>query len=142
MGYNIHQKLINNIEAIRIALEWNEGDKVSIAEAEALKKYAGFGGIKAVLYPNSQKEEWIKQNATENDLRLYPKMMELHDLLQKHFDEKEYKQVIDSIKNSALTAFYTPTVVPHTLYSALKGHGVEPKSIYEPSSGAGIFITE
>ncbi len=142
MGYNIHQKLIDNIEAIRIALEWKEGDKLSLTQTDALKKYAGFGGIKAVLYPNSKKEEWINQNATESDLRLYPKMMELHELLLKHFDEKEYKQVIDSIKNSALTAFYTPAVVPHTLYSVLKGHGVEPKNIYEPSSGAGIFITE
>ncbi len=142
MGYNIHQKLIDNIEAIRIALEWKEGDKLSLTQTDALKKYAGFGGIKVVLYPNSTKEEWIKQNATENDLSLYPKIMELHELLQKHFDEKEYKQVIDSIKNSALTAFYTPAVVPHTLYSVLKEHGVEPKSIYEPSSGAGIFITE
>src|SRR6266536_3298186 len=135
MGYNIHQKLIDNIEAIRISLTWKEGDKLSLSQTDALKKYAGFGGIKAVLYPNSTKEEWIKQNATENDLRLYPRMMELHELLQKHFDEKEYKQVTDSIKNSALTAFYTPVVVPHTLYSVLKGHGVEPKSIYEPSSG-------
>src|SRR6266487_6518810 len=142
MGYNIHQKLIDNIEAIRIALEWKESDELSLTQMDDLKRYAGFGGIKAVLYPNSTKEEWIKQNATENDLRLYPKMMELHELLQKHFDEKEYKQVIDSIKNSVLTAFYTPAVIPHSLYSVLKGYGVDPKSIYEPSSGAGIFITE
>jgi hypothetical protein len=142
MGYNTHQQLIDNIEAIRIALQWKEGDKISGTKAEALKKYAGFGGIKAVLYPNSTKEEWIKQNATEDDLRLYPTMMRLHELLQKHLDEKEYKQVVDSIKNSVLTAFYTPAIVPQTLYTVLKEQSIEPKSIYEPSSGAGIFITE
>jgi len=94
MGYNTHQKLIHNIEAIRIALKWKEGEKVSIAEAEALKKYAGFGGIKAVLYRNAGKEEWRKQNATESDLKLYPKMMELHELLQQHFDETKFTALI------------------------------------------------
>ena len=142
MGYNVQQKLSDNIEAIRIALKWKEGEKVSMTEAEALKKYAGFGGIKAMLYPNSTSEEWIKQNATETDLKLYPKIMELHKLLQEHFDEKRYKEVIDSVKNSALTAFYTPAVVPQTLYKVLKEQRVEPKAFYEPSSGAGIFITE
>ncbi|MGI8952448.1 MAG: Eco57I restriction-modification methylase domain-containing protein [Chitinophagaceae bacterium] len=62
--------------------------------------------------------------------------------MQDHFNEKQYKQVIDSIKNSSLTAFYTPLVVPQTLYNVLKEQGIEPKNIYEPSSGAGIFITE
>lgn len=142
MGYNVHQKLIDNIAAIRIALEWKEGDKLSDAQVEALQKYAGFGGIKAVLYPNASKDEWISQNATEADLKLYTDIIELHNLLQQHFNEKEYKQVIDSIKNSVLTAFYTPSIVPQTLYNVLKEQGINPKSIYEPSSGAGIFITE
>ncbi len=142
MGYNVHQKLVDNIEAIRIALEWKQGDKLHMTQLETLKKYAGFGGIKAVLYPNKNIEEWINQNATESDLKLYLKMIELHELLQQHFNEHEYKQVIDSIKNSVLTAFYTPVVVPQTLYDVLKEHHVHPKNIYEPSGGAGIFITE
>ena len=107
-----------------------------------MKKYAGFGGIKAVLYPNTTKEDWIKENATENDLRLFENIKELHDLLQKHFNEKEYKQVIDSLKNSVLTAFYTPAIIPQTLYSVLKDKGLQPESIYEPSAGAGVFVTE
>ena len=68
--------------------------------------------------------------------------MELHSLLQQHFNDKEYKQAIDSIKNSVLTAFYTPSIVPQTLYNVLKDKGLQPESIYEPSAGAGIFITE
>src|SRR6266536_844778 len=142
MGYNADQKLIDNIEAIRVALEWKEGNTLSGPQVEALKKYAGFGGIKTLLYPNSDREEWINLGATENDLKLYSQTKELHGLLQKHFNEKEYKQVIDSIKNSMLTAFYTPPVVPQTLYTVLKEQGIQPSSIYEPSSGGGIFITE
>jgi len=142
MGYNIQQKLNDNLDAIRIALQWKQGDLLSAEGISVLQKYAGFGGIKAVLYPNAPEEEWIRQQATESDLKLYPKMMELHQLLQQHFSGKEYKEVIDSIKNSVLTAFYTPAIVPQTLYTVLKEQGIMPKYLYEPSSGAGIFITE
>lgn len=142
MGYNVHQKLIDNINAIRIALEWKEDNILSSDQTDALKKYAGFGGIKAVLYPNTTKEDWIKENATENDLKLFEDIRELYSILQQHFNEKEYKQVIDSVKNSVLTAFYTPTVVPQTLFNILKDKGLHPESIYEPSAGAGVFVTE
>ncbi len=138
MGYNVHQKLIDNLEAIRIALNWREADKLSDSQVEVLKKYAGFGGIKAMLYPNGNREEWIKLGSTQDDLKLYPEVIKLHELLLNHFDEKEYKQIIDSIKNSMLTAFYTPAVVPQTLYTVLKEQGIQPKSIYEPSAGAGV----
>lgn len=142
MNYNTRQKLIDNIEAIRIALEWKEGDLLSVEQVQALQRYAGFGGLKAVLFPNASKEEWKQLNASEQDLRLYPQMMELHALLHQHFDEATYKQVMGSLKNSILTAFYTPSVVPETLFNALRENGIEPKRMYEPSSGAGIFISE
>jgi len=142
MAYNQLQKLNDNIEAIRIALAWEKGKTLDGAQVEALQKYSGFGGIKAVLYPNAAKEEWIKLNATDEDLRLYPKIKELHELLKNNLSEHEYKETIGSIKNSVLTAFYTPPVVPQILYATLKEHGIEPQRIYEPSSGAGIFITE
>ena len=142
MGYNAHQKLIDNINATRIALEWKEGDELTSGQVEALKKYAGFGGIKAVLYPNTTKEDWVKENAAENDLKLFEDIKALYALLQKHFSENEYKQVIDSLKNSVLTAFYTPAIIPQSVYNVLKDKGLQPESIYEPSAGAGIFVTE
>ena len=142
MSYNSQIKLQNNISAIRIALQWKEGQVLADSEVEILKKYAGFGGLKAVLYPNGPKEAWIKLNASKDDLKLYPQIMDLHQLLQQHFNEKEYKQVVDSIKNSILTAFYTPEIVPQTLFKILKEQSIEPQKIYEPSSGAGIFVTE
>lgn len=142
MNYNSQQKLKDNIAAIRIALEWKEGQMLLPAAVEALKRYAGFGGLKAVLYPNSTKEEWIKLKASKEDLRLYPQITGLHQLLQQHFKAAEYKQVIDSIKNSILTAYYTPEIVPQTLFNALKQQGIEPQNMYEPSSGAGVFVSE
>ncbi|MBK8310930.1 MAG: hypothetical protein IPL04_08610 [Chitinophagaceae bacterium] len=58
---------------------------------QALRRYSGFGGLKAVLFPNGPKEEWVKLNASKADLALYPDIIELHNLLQQHFNEKEYK---------------------------------------------------
>ena len=142
MGYNSQQKLKDNITAIRIALQWKEGQTLSGDQVQAIKRYAGFAGLKAVLFPNASREEWIKLNASKEDLKLHPQVKELHQLLQQHFNEGEYKQAIDSLRNSILTAFYTPAIVPQTLYSVLKEQGIQPKSIYEPSSGAEIFVTE
>lgn len=142
MSYNSQQKLKDNIEAIRTALEWQPGQLLLPGQVNALKRYAGFGGLKAVLYPNKPKEEWVKFNASKEDLKLYPQIAELHQLLQQYFNDAEYKQVVDSIKNSILTAFYTPEIIPQTLFAVLKEQGIEPKSIYEPSSGAGVFVTE
>ncbi|HAK12336.1 MAG TPA: DNA methylase, partial [Chitinophagaceae bacterium] len=101
-----------------------------------------FGGLKAVLFPNSSKEEWKKQNASKEDLKLHPHIMELHELLQQQLTQKEYKQAINSIRNSILTAFYTPKIIPQSLFAVLKEKGIEPTAMYEPSSGAGVFVTE
>lgn len=142
MSYNSQQKLKDNIEAIRISLNWSEGMALSSDQISALKKYSGFGGLKAVLFPNTSKEEWKKLNASREDLKLYPQIMELHEILQQKLTDKEYKDAIDSIRNSILTAFYTPEFIPQSLYTVLKEKGIEPTAMYEPSSGAGVFVTE
>jgi hypothetical protein len=142
MSYNSQQKPKDNIEAIRIALNWSAENKLTADQISALRKYAGFGGLKAVLFPNSSKEEWKKLNASKEDLKLHPQIMELHKLLQQQLTEKEYKQSIDSIRNSILTAFYTPGIIPQSLFAVLKEKGIEPIAMYEPSSGAGVFATE
>lgn len=142
MSYNSQQKLRDNIEAISIALEFKPGMVLTKEQAGILKKYTGFGGLKAVLYPYESKEEWIKLKASKQDLALRPQVMELHQLLQKHLSDEDYKRAVDSMRNSILTAFYTPEIVPQTLFAALKEKGIEAKTIYEPSAGAGVFVTE
>lgn len=142
MSYNSQQKLRDNITALQIALTYEPDKVLTNGQVELLKKYSGFGGLKAVLFPNAPKEEWIKLKASKEDLKLYPQIIELHQLLQSNLSEKEYNQVTDSLKNSILTAFYTPPVIPQTLYAALTEKGITPQSVYEPSAGAGVFITE
>lgn len=142
MAYNPLHKLSDNIAAIRIALSYKEGDLVSEADQAVLRKYSGFGGIKAILYPEANEEVWKANGATEVDMRSYSSVMELHSLLHNHFDEKEYGQIVASLKASVLTAFYTPKVIPQTLYRVLNENDIHPQRIYDPSSGSGIFIDE
>lgn len=142
MAYNSLQKLRDNIAAIRIALAYQPGNRLSESDAAALRQYAGFGGLKAVLYPAGERSEWEKRNASKHDLQLYSSMMELHQLLKDHLDEPGYREAVTSIRDSVLTAYYTPEIVPQTLYSVLKEQGLSPNRLYEPSSGAGVFITE
>ena len=118
MAYNQLTKLRDNISAIKIALAYRDGTQVQPEDQAMLQNYSGFGGIKAILFPAGEKEEWVKLNASDSDLRLYPSIMELHGLLQKSLNENEYKEAVQSIRNSILTAFYTPAVIPETLYSA------------------------
>jgi N12 class adenine-specific DNA methylase len=141
VAYNIHQQLKQNIRAIEIALDWKEGDILSEDELNILRYYSGFGGIKAILYPAAPKEEWIALNASKEDLKLYDDIIYLHQLV-KEKREEDYDSIIASLKNSVLTAFYTPAVVPQTIYEVLKEKNIEPKALYEPSAGAGVFITE
>ncbi len=142
MAYNQQQKLRDNIAAIRIALAYSPGDVISDNDSIALQRYAGFGGLKAILFQDGPKQEWVRLNASESDLRLYDGITELHGLLRGHFTEPQYKEVIASIKESVLTAFYTPEFVPQTFYATLAASGIQPKRLYEPSAGAGVFITE
>ncbi|MET6998677.1 helicase-related protein [Chitinophaga defluvii] len=142
MAYNVSQKLQDNIHAIRIALDHERGVPLTAEDVSRLKKYAGFGGIKAILYPYGTTEAWLQAGATKEDLKHYGKMMQLHDLLKANYDDTNYKEIIASLRNSVLTAFYTPEVVPQTLYSVLKQQGIEPKRLYEPSAGSGVFVSE
>jgi N12 class adenine-specific DNA methylase len=142
MAYNQLQHLRNNIEAIKVALAFRRGEHLNPEDRAALEWYSGFGGIKAVLFPAGEKEGWIERNASQQDLRLYPSMMELHELLMDNLNDQEYKSAVESLKNSILTAYYTPEIVPQSLYRVLRENNFIPKHLYEPSSGAGVFISE
>ena len=142
MAFNPIQKLQNNIDAISLALDWDGKRQFTEAQTLVLKNYAGFGGLKAVLYPKGAIEEWRKLNASEADLRLYPLVMELHQVLEDKLSEKQYKEAVDSMRQSILTAFYTPAFVPQALYAALREQNIFPSRLYEPSAGAGVFVAE
>lgn len=140
MAYNSHQKLLDNMAALEIALTYTTGTKLSQGQVEQLQRYSGFGGLKGILYPYGPKEDW--KNASKADLALYEPFTELHSMLIKMLGVDLYKKAISGVHNSVLTAFYTPEFIPKTIFETLAAHGIYPKRMYEPSSGAGIFLTE
>jgi N12 class adenine-specific DNA methylase len=141
MAFNPVRKMADNISAIRIALDF-KAQQLSETELAALKKYAGFGGLKAVLYPPGELAEWAKFGASAADIKLYPQVMELHALLKEKLSAKDYKAAIDALKSSSQTAYYTPDYIPRVIYAAMIEANILPKRLYEPSAGAGVFIEE
>jgi N12 class adenine-specific DNA methylase len=139
MAFLSGKKLADNIEAIRIALDYS-GGILSNDQLERLKAYAGFGGIKAILYPDADVTVWQKAGVSAADIKLNPGTRELHLLLTQKLAEKDYKNAFESLKNSSLTAYFTPDFIPSAIYAAMAANGLVPKRLYEPSAGAGAFI--
>jgi len=142
MAYSTVDTLNKNIRALSVALGYQKSGLLPDDGALALKEYAGFGGLKAILYPEGDLTSWIKSGASNADLNLHPHVQKLHRLLRENLDGKAYEEALSSLKNSVLTAFYTPSFVPETIYQVLKDNGIQPKKLYEPSAGSGIFISE
>ena len=66
-------------------------------------------------------------------------MRELHELLRHYAgSEQRYKDFVQSMRNSTLTAFYTPPAIVRALAEALRDAGVVPRRLLDPSAGAGI----
>ncbi|MFR3215923.1 MAG: N-6 DNA methylase [Dysgonomonas mossii] len=141
MAYNKKAHLRDNIEAIRIAFALDK-EKRQATDDERIKlaTYSGFGGIKAVLNPAAKPEDIAHWKASEHDL--FPLVTELHQVLRDGAkDEAEYKRYVSSLKNSVLTAFYTPKPVIDALALALNNSGIKPQRFLEPSAGTGAFIS-
>lgn len=76
------------------------------------------------------------------DKELFPQVRLLHELLREYSkDEKEYKAYIQSLKNSVLTAFYTPQAITAAIHEPLREAGIIPVRFLEPSAGTGVFIS-
>jgi N12 class adenine-specific DNA methylase len=137
MAFNRKLHLEANIEAIRIAfiLE-KEHRQPTDAELSLLKQYCGFGGIKAILNPTeTDKAYWSK-----SEMDLFPLVSDLHKLIREHSSsEDEYKRYFGSLKNSILTAFYTPPEVVRTIAGSLHESGIIPTRFLDPSAGNGVF---
>ena len=130
-----------NIDAIKLALKLDkEHREATPEEREILAKYSVFGGIKAILNPADKPEDISRWSKSE--VELFPLVQELHEVLRENSPTPEvYKRYINSLKNSILTAFYTPEPVIDALAGALKDNGITPTRLLEPSAGTGAFIS-
>ena len=140
MAYNKKAHLKDNIEAIKLAFALEREGRAATPEEQAvLRAYSGFGGIKAVLNPASSLADVARW--TKSDRELFPLVSQLHSVIRSHSkDEAEYKRYFSSLKNSVLTAFYTPQDIVSVLASELGNHGIAPSRFLDPSSGTGVFV--
>jgi N12 class adenine-specific DNA methylase len=139
MAFNKRVHLRDNIDAIKTAFLLEKEQRTATPEERAiLENYSGFGGIKAVLSPvghSGDERYW-----TKSELDLFPLVTELHEVLKEAAgDEAQYKRYVSSLKNSILTAFYTPPEIVNTLCEALKEQNIVPSQLLDPSAGTGAF---
>lgn len=131
----------DNIEAIRLAFRLGvAGRKAQSAEErEILRKYAGFGGLKCIL--NDADELADASKWSKSDIELFAPTVELRRMIHDYsHNDREFKDYMDSLKASVLTAFYTDNRIVDAISDALKYSDVEIKSFLEPSAGQGAFI--
>ncbi len=140
MAYNRKQRLNDNIKAIEMAFILDREQRTPTArERLLLERYCGFGGLKCILNPARELADAV--HWAKSDLELFAPTVELHRLIRENSkNESEYKQLMDSLKQSVLTAFYTPSAVTEALTDVLKEHQIIPEKVLEPSAGIGAFV--
>ena len=140
MAYNRKQRLNDNIKAIETAFILDREQRTPTArERLLLERYCGFGGLKCILNPARELADAV--HWAKSDLELFAPTVELHRLIRENSkNESEYKQLMDSLKQSVLTAFYTPSAVTKALTDVLKEHQIIPGKVLEPSAGIGAFV--
>ena len=140
MAYNRKQRLNDNIKAIETAFILDREQRTPTArERLLLERYCGFGGLKCILNPARELADAV--HWAKSDLELFAPTVELHRLIRENSkNESEYKQLMDSLKQSVLTAFYTPSAVTEALTDVLKEHLIIPEKVLEPSAGIGAFV--
>ncbi|MFR9577182.1 MAG: N-6 DNA methylase, partial [Rikenellaceae bacterium] len=141
MAFNKKERLLGNIEALRLVFALDkEGRTATESEKELLQSYCGFGGLKCVLNPASSLMDVVSWSKSE--VELFGSTLKLHNLLKENSaSEAEYKGYLNSLKNSVLTAFYTPQSVVAAISDTLKESGITPNRVLDPSAGQGAFIS-
>ncbi len=139
MAFNRKARLRGNIEAIKLLFELEKTKAEPTPEQrEILQSYCGFGALKCILNPTESLSDialWSK-----SDLELFPLTVQLHSVIKNNTTQGEYKQYFNSLKNSILTAFYTPESVIDSLASSLGNNGILATKFLDPSAGQGAFM--
>jgi hypothetical protein len=142
MGYNVKNKILQNIAALRAVLRWKNGYVLTQEECNSLLSFSGWGGMKAVMYGDTTKDYWLSMGASNADMAVYDQVQELYSMLRESIaNVEDYKRVVESIKNATLSSFFTPKYIPEVLYSVLEQYKHPVKTILDPSAGSGIFLT-
>lgn len=138
MSYSKLKSLVANVEAIATAMKVRIDDRQATdEEKEVLSRYSGFGGIKDVL--NIGTEHTVSDDVAEP-------IRKLQDLIgaYPYYDDAMRQAVINSIKSSVLTAFYTPKflvdAVTRQIHATFKDNCLQMSTFLEPSAEIGGFL--
>lgn len=138
MGYNKLTSLSANIKAIETAVAIRtQGRTATQEEKQVLAQYSGFGGIKDVLDLGTDKP--LDKGVAGLLNRLLDALRTLAG-----GDEAACRSLVESIKSSVLTAFYTPQflidAVAAQMHKTFSANGLQMHSFLEPSAGIGGFL--
>lgn len=138
MGYNKLTSLSANIKAIETAVAiHSQGRTATQEEKQVLAQYSGFGGIKDVLDLGTDKP--LDKGVAGLLNRLLDALRTLAG-----GDEAACRSLVESIKSSVLTAFYTPQflidAVAAQIHKTFSANGLQMHSFLEPSAGIGGFL--
>ena len=138
MGYNKLTSLSANIKAIETAVAiHSQGRAATQEEKQVLAQYSGFGGIKDVLDLGTDKP--LDKGVAGLLNRLLDALRTLAG-----GDEAACRSLVESIKSSVLTAFYTPQflidAVAAQIHKTFSANGLQMQSFLEPSAGIGGFL--
>lgn len=138
MGYNKLTSLSANIKAIETAVAIRtQGRTATQEEKQVLAQYSGFGGIKDVLDLGTDKP--LDKGVAGLLNRLLDALRTLAG-----GDEAACRSLVESIKSSVLTAFYTPQflidAVAAQIHKTFSANGLQIHSFLEPSAGIGGFL--
>ena len=131
MAFNKKTHLRQNIDALKTAFTLDRERRAPTPEEErTLGAYSGFGAIKEVLENPTGKPDKDGMATL---------VAELHEVIRANTpDEREYKRYMDGIKNSVLTAFYTPPKVADAIVEAIWTRGLPP-NVFLTQCGNGGF---
>ena len=139
MAFNRKQKMADNVAAIRLLFDLEKTKREATPEDKAvLQKYSGFGALKCILNPADSLADITKWSKSELDL--FAPTVQLHGLIKANTTPEEHKQYMGSLKNSILTAFYTPDKVIDSIAKAMQDNGIRTERFLDPSAGGGAFM--
>jgi len=138
MSYNKTKALDDKVRAIETALcVQRQGRQATDREKETLSRYTGFGGVKEVLNIGTEKPTPCELAVPM--ARLQEALLELAD-----GDTQRYKALVENVKSSVLTAFYTPqfliAAVERQIQATLTSGEMKMRTFLEPSAGIGGFL--
>ncbi len=114
------ERLARNIEAIKTLVDIESNNKILTSEdKDKLANYIGWGGL-ADVFDETKEGQW----------------KEARDFLKSNVSLSDY----GNMRESTLTAFYTPKTVVDAIYQVIENLGFESGNILEPSCGIGNMI--